>query len=140
MRIAAVLSAYRLQRTSPEGLISGGDHTKREYQDAATHLAEWYDGRQRDFHEVYRLRPKIESLFSALKRVTSSYCWSRGRHRAGIKNADEPCVAWINETLCKLVYMNLRTRVVHEVMTATAIDYAIPERCFPELSRPVLAA
>ena len=58
----------------------------------------------------------------------------------GVKNADEPCVAWINETLCKLVYMNLRTTVVYEAMTVTAIDYAAPERCFPELAHPVLAA
>jgi hypothetical protein len=36
--------------------------------------------------------------------------------------------------------MNLRTTVVYQILTATAIGYAVPERPFPELSQPVLAA
>ena len=50
-----------------------------------------------------------------MKRVTSDYCWSRGRQRSEVKNADETCVAWVNETLRKLIYMNLRTTVFYKV-------------------------
>jgi hypothetical protein len=60
--------------------------TKLEYHEAATHLVEWFDKRQRDFHEKYRLRAKIEALFSALKRVTNGFVWSRGRKRAAVAN------------------------------------------------------
>ncbi len=112
----------------------------RGNQAASAHLKAWYDNDQRGFQEVYRLRPKVESLFSAMKRVSVDYCWSRGRQRAEIKNADEPCVAWINETLCKLVYMNLRTTVFYEALTSCTIEYRHPERCFPMLPNPVLAA
>lgn len=75
-----------------------------------------------------------------MKRVTSDFCWSRGRYAATMKNADEPCVAWVNETLCKLIYMNLRTTGFHEVLTSCTIDYCQPERCFPPLTNPLLAA
>jgi len=66
---------------------------------------EWHDHRQADFHEVYRLRPKIESFFSMLKRAADGYCWSRGRpHKDAdgrrIENGETPCTAWINEALC----------------------------------------
>lgn len=111
-----------------------------EHPEAAAQLAKWYDDDQLSFHEVYRLRPKVESLFSAMKRVTSDYCWSRGRQHADVKNADEPCVAWVNETLCKLIYMNLRTTVFYEALTSCTIDYRHPERCFPPLTNAVLAA
>jgi hypothetical protein len=112
----------------------------RDHQAASAQLAKWYDDDQRDFHEVYRLRPKVESLFSAMKRITGDYCWSHGRPRAEIKNADEPCIAWVNETLCKLIYMNLRTTVFYEALTSCMIDYRHPERCFPPLPNAVLAA
>jgi hypothetical protein len=40
-------------------------NTKLAYHEVATQLVEWFDKRQRDFHEKYRLRAKIEALFSA---------------------------------------------------------------------------
>jgi len=93
----------------------------------------------RDFHEVYRLRPKIEGLFSILKRLAGGFCWSRGRKRA-IDNADSPCTAWINETLCKLIYVNLRLTVSQEETTGVKIDYLIASRRFPPPDNPLLEA
>lgn len=54
----------------------------RVYNEPLAALVEWFDRNEnRDFHEVYRLRSKIECLFSVLKRVADGYCWSRGRKR-----------------------------------------------------------
>ena len=92
----------------------------------------------RDFHEVYRCRPKVETLFSLLKRLARGYCWSRGRKRK--PNAEQPCTAWINETLCKLIYLNLRTTVTGEEETGVQIDYCVPFRRFPSPSEPLLPA
>ena len=115
-------------------------NTKMAYHEAAVQLVEWFDKRQRDFHEKYRLRAKIEALFSALKRVTNGFVWSRGRRRSDAANADSPCTAWVNETLCKLLYMNIRTTVSYQELTGCSIDYTVPSRCFPELGDDLLAA
>ncbi len=99
--------------------------TKTVSYDPYFELVVWHDDRQRDFHEAYRLRPKIESLFSALKRAAQRYCWSRGRPHKGpdgerLENAAQPCTAWINEALCKFIFMNLRTTARLEERPATA--------------------
>jgi hypothetical protein len=111
------------------------------------HLVRWYDQRQADFHEKYRLRVKVESYFSLIKSVTSGFCWSRGRPRkdaAGntIKddagnpvydlNAVKPCTAWINETLCKVIYVNMRLTVEREIATGYKMNY-LADSFFPEL-------
>lgn len=75
--------------------------------------------------------------FSVPKGVADGYCWSRGRKR-DVKNANEPCTAWINETLCKFIYTNLRTTVRIEEETGVRIDYLVPSRCFPEPDEPLL--
>lgn len=100
----------------------------------------WFDDRQREFHEVYRLRPNIESFFSLIKRVAIGYCWSRGRPRKdadgktryGGENADEPCTAWKNETLCKLIYVNLRLIVQYEIKTGYRMNF-LADTFFPSL-------
>jgi hypothetical protein len=99
-------------------------------------LITWYKD-QPSFHEVYRLRPKIESFNSLLKRVTDGYCWSRGRPRlnqdgAKIHNAKTPCVAWINETLCKLIYVNLRLIVRWELITGYRMSF-LNDTFFPPI-------
>ena len=113
--------------------------TKTAHYEACEALVKWYDERQSDFHEHYRLRPKIESLFSHLKRLSQGYCWSRGRSPE-IRNTDIPCVAWINEALCKFIYINLRTAILYGERTGYAPDYRIAERFFPRASNPLLAA
>jgi hypothetical protein len=113
--------------------------TKKQFYEPALQLVEWYDQRQRDFHETYRLRPKIEAFFSALKRCTGGFVWSRGRPR-NVPNAEAPCTAWVNETLCKLLYMNIRTTVTYQELTGCTIDYTVPSRCFPRLPDELLAA
>jgi hypothetical protein len=111
---------------------------KRVYNQALIDLIEWYDREEnRNFHEVYRLRSKVECLFSVLKRTAAGYCWTRGRKRT-IKNADEPCVAWINETLAKLIYVNLRMTVGLEDETGVHIDYLVPSRTFPPPVEPLV--
>ncbi|HEX3462512.1 MAG TPA: transposase [Candidatus Elarobacter sp.] len=106
----------------------------------------WYDQNEnRDFHEVYRLRPKIEGFFSLLKRVAQGYFSAKGRPRRGPDGvlryepmADGPCTAWKNEALCKFIFMNLRTTTRLEDETRLIIDYLIPERCFPKPAEPLL--
>jgi hypothetical protein len=103
------------------------------------HLVRWYDKEQPDFHEFYRCRVKVESFFSLVKRVTEGFCWSRGRPRtdangkplkddAGnvipLENAVTPCDAWINETLCKVIYVNMRLTVEREIATGYRMNYA----------------
>jgi len=100
----------------------------KTYYEAYQHLVEWYDKRQADFHEYYRLRPKIEGFFSLVKRVADGYCWSRGRPRkdgaaSSSLNCDEPCTAWVNETLCKLIYVNLRLTVQYEIANGYMVNY-----------------
>lgn len=106
--------------------------TKTLYYEACKELAEWFDEHQKDFHEIYRLRPLIESLFSHLKRLATGFCWSRGRKRKET-NADVVCTAWKNEMLCKLIYVNLRITVTTEEDTGYKANYLIPDRCFPPL-------
>jgi hypothetical protein len=98
------------------------------YYEAYQHLVRWYDERQAEFHEIYRLRPKIEGFFSLVKRVADGYCWSRGRPpKSGTasdnRNCDEPCTAWVNETLCKLIYVNLRLTVQYEIANGYKMNY-----------------
>lgn len=107
-------------------------------------LIRWYDESQRDFHEVYRLRPKIEGFFSLLKRVAAEQMWSRGRLNKALRTyepmKDGPCVAWVNEALCKFIYMNLRTTNTLQHEAGVTIDYLVPERCFPPPVEPLLHA
>jgi hypothetical protein len=53
----------------------------KRYYEVMQQLVQWYDSRPADFHEYYRLRPKIESFFSLLKHFAGGFCWSRGRPR-----------------------------------------------------------
>ena len=110
----------------------------RVYRQALIELGCWYDSNEnRDFHEVYRLRSKIEALFSLLKRIADGFCWSRGRPREG-GNQAQPCTAWINEVLCKFIYLNLRTTVLLEHETGYRMDYTLPDRHFPAPNEPLL--
>lgn len=111
------------------------ENTKAYYYEASKHLAEWYDHRPRDFDEHYRLRPKIEGLFSLMKRLADGFCWSRGRQRKD----DEPSVAWQNEVLCKFIYLNLRATVTLSEETGyREIEHRNHERFFPAPSEPLL--
>ena len=121
--------------------------TKGIYFEIARNLVKWYDETPRKFDEFYRFRTKIEGLFSIIKRVAQNYCWSRGRARKGVKGKlhfdqqmteDGPCVAWMNESLCKFIYMNLRTTVTLEEETGIDIDYQIESRFFPAPDKPLL--
>jgi hypothetical protein len=74
-----------------------------------------------------------------MKRVADGYCWSRGRpHRdadGAIRyggNSDSPCTAWRNETLCKVIYVNLRRTVEYEVSTGYRMNYLL-DTFFPEM-------
>lgn len=117
------------------------NHFKEEkgtYGEALTELIEWFNkDENRDFHELYRLRPKIEGLFSLLKRLTGTYCWSRGRKRKAT-NAKAPCIAWINEMLCRFIYLNLRATVTLEEETGVRIDYLVASRYFPAPDEPLI--
>jgi Transposase DDE domain len=109
--------------------------TKKQYYEAAKFLAEWYDGRPREFDEVYRLRPKIEGLFSLMKRLADGFCWSRGRPRTG---TEQP-TAWKNEVLCKFIYLNLRATVtLGEETGYRDIEYRNHDRFFPAPVKPLL--
>ena len=98
-----------------------------------------FDEHPKEVHEVYRLRSKIEGFFSVLKRIASDYCWSHGRPREG-SNDLGPSTAWINETLCKFIYMNLRTTVTLQEETGYEIDYTVADRFFPPPIEPLIAA
>lgn len=107
--------------------------TKQVFYEACKGLVQWFDRNEnRDFHEVYRLRPKIESLFSLLKRMADGFCWSRGR-RDKKSNSDEPCVAWMNEMLCKLIYTNLRITVDQEMDTGYKVNYLVRDNVLPPI-------
>jgi len=106
--------------------------TKKAYE-PCRELADWYDNKPRLFDEFYRLRSKIEGLFSLVKRLADGYCWSRGRPRVGILST-----AWENETLCKLIYMNLRITVQLQEETGVEIDYQLRSRFFPPPDEPLI--
>jgi hypothetical protein len=109
--------------------------TKNIYYEAAQNLAEWYDKRPRDFDEFYRLRAKIEGLFSLLKRLAQGFCWSRGRPRLD----GEPIVAWQNEVLLKQIFINLRTTVtIGEETGFHDIEHQNHGRFFPPPLKPLL--
>lgn len=110
--------------------------TKTVFYEACKALVEMFDGRRREFDDVYRWRVKVEAFFSALKRVVDGYCMSRGRPRKDENG--EPAwddrqllTAWVNETLCKIIYMNLRRTVEWEERTQLRANYAVPDRVFP---------
>lgn len=46
--------------------------------------------------------------------------------------------AWINEFLCKFIYVNFRMTVNLEEETGVRIDYLIPSRRFPPPDEPLL--
>jgi hypothetical protein len=111
----------------------------KRYYEAFQNLVEWYDKRQVDFHSVYRLRSKIEGYFSLVKRMADGYCWSRGRPRRDadgkvvpIDNSTMPCTAWVNETLCKIIYINLRITVKYEEATGYRMNY-LADTFFPAI-------
>jgi len=69
--------------------------------------------------------------------VAEGFCWSRGRPRKDadgyrVENAKEPCTAWINETLCKVIYVNLRLTVQYEIATGYPMNY-LTDTFFPSL-------
>jgi len=97
------------------------------------------DEHPKAFHEIYRLRTKIEGFFSVLKRIASDYCWSHGRPREGT-NDRGPSTAWINETLCKFIYLNLRTIVTLQEETGYEIDHTVADRFFPPPIEPLVMA
>ncbi len=112
---------------------------KKAYHESVMELVKWFDqDNGRIFHQFYRLRPKIEAFFSLLKRSNQEHCWSRGRRSNTARNAETPCTAWINETLCKFIYMNLRTTHTLEKETGYKIDYSYPERHFCPPSDPLI--
>ena len=111
--------------------------SKSVYYQAFAELVHWFDFKQAHFHEYYRFRPKVESFFAVLKRVADGYCWSRGRPRKdangeAFENAERPCVAWVNEALCKIIYINLRTTVHWEQFTGYKMNYLM-DRFFPAI-------
>jgi hypothetical protein len=112
--------------------------TKKFHYEACADLIERYDKHQRIFHAVYRFRVKIESLFSHLKDVAGGFIWSRGRWNKSAKDATTPCTAWINEALCKFIYVNLRTTVTTEETTGFQIDYLVRNCFFPPVDEPVI--
>ena len=72
-----------------------------------------------------------------LKRAADGYCWSRGRpHKdAGgrrIENGETPCTAWINEALCKVIYVNLRRTTEFEISTGYTVNY-LADTFFPRM-------
>jgi hypothetical protein len=69
--------------------------------------------------------------------MADGFCWAKGRPREN-DNPNEPCTAWKNEALCKLIYMNLRTTVTLEEETGYRVDYLIPERRFPAPADPLI--
>ena len=112
----------------------GSDH-RPDVFDPYWDCVEWQDGdRLRNFQEIYRLRPKIEGWFSLLKRVAAEHMWSRGRRHKD-RTFDPmrygPCNAWINEALCKAIYMNLRMTVTLQEETGVEIDYMLAGRRSP---------
>jgi hypothetical protein len=130
--VVGSLAAAGIQAVIPIKKRWDGKGMKRFYE-AFHHLVVWYDERQTDFHEKYRLRPKIESFFSLVKNMADGYCWSRGRRsEQHKKNADGPCTAWINETLCKLIYVNLRQIVHYEFVTGYRMNL-LTDTFFPNL-------
>jgi hypothetical protein len=95
-------------------------------------------GKANGFENEYRFRCKIEGAFSVLKRMAEAFCWSRGRNPGDAGDEGKPCVAWVNEALCKLIYYNLRVTVRYEAITGITIDYRVPERFFPAPSERLI--
>lgn len=73
--------------------------------------------------------------------ASRSRCSERPRlHRSVIlakalsKIAVQPCTAWINETLCKLIYVNLRLTVEREIHTGYRMNY-MRDTFFPAIPK-----
>jgi hypothetical protein len=47
-------------------------------------------------------------------------------------NSTGPCIAWKNETLCKVIYVNLRLTNEHETRTGYRMNYLV-DTFFPEM-------
>jgi hypothetical protein len=110
----------------------------KQYHEATIAHVRWFDqNNNRDFQEIYRLRAKVECLFSLMKRLANGFCQSKGRPRE-VDNPYVPCTAWINETLCKLIYMNLRVTVLQEEETGYKVDYLNSDRRFPAPGEPLI--
>lgn len=141
----AYLAEHVLEHLSRRGLKGVIPVKKRWFErgvfhEAVMELIEFFDRDDNSvFHALYRFRPKIECLFSLLKRMATGYCWSRGRKRK--TRADNgPCTAWRNELLCKFIFLNLRATVTLEWETGVRIDYLVPERRFPVPANPVISS
>ena len=134
-RIRAVIPARKNTIRLP------GRGKRKEEWDPYWDLIKWQDN-EANFHEIYRLRPKVEGFFSLLKRMADEQMWSRGRrHKDRTFDAMRdggPCTAWTNEALCKMIYMNLRTTVSLQEETGVEVDYQTPERCFPKPAMPLI--
>jgi hypothetical protein len=135
-RVVGELREMGMQAVIPVKKRVDGKKMKVHFE-AFQHLVEWFDKRQPDFHEKYRVRSKVESFFSFLKSVTSGFCWSRGRPRKDadgtiIDNSLVPCTAWKNETLCKVNYVNLRITVNYELSTGYHMSY-LSDTFFPSI-------
>jgi len=120
---------------------------KQEEYEPLYELMTMFEDSPQKFHESYRLRSKIEGFFSTLKRISGEHCWSRGRPRrdaagkfVSVDNSTQPCTAWINETLCKCIYMNLRTTASLQEETGYEIEYPVDNRFFPAPIEPLIAA
>jgi Transposase DDE domain len=112
--------------------------TKTAYYEASKMLVELFENKRRVFDEMFRWRVKVEAFFSVLKRVVDGYCMSRGRPRRDpetnkmLPDLEQPLqTAWVNETLCKIIYMNLRRTVEWEERTQVRANYVIQDRVFP---------
>lgn len=68
-----------------------------------------------------------------MKRFADGYCWSRGRPRDG-----DLSTAWQNETLCKFIYMNLRTTIRLQVEMGVEVNYQLRSRFFPSPDEPLI--
>jgi hypothetical protein len=80
-------------------------------------LVELFENKRRVFDDMFRWRVKVAAFFSVLKRVVDGYCMSRGRPGRDpvtneiLSDLEQPLqTAWVNETLHKIIYMNLRLR------------------------------
>lgn len=66
------------------------------------------------------------------------------RHQTGrksaVSNSNGPCTAWMNELLCKFIYINLRMTVTREEMTGVKANYLVTDRFFPVPTEQLIAA
>jgi hypothetical protein len=114
-------------------------NTKLTYHEAARNLLSGSTSVSATFTRNIASARRLRRSFQR-SRVTNGFVWSRGRKCADVANGELPCTAWVNETLRKLLYMNIRTTVSYQELTGCSIDYTIPARCLPKLGDDLLAA